>query len=104
MKEKKLLDLETLSFLHFTRTESVGLGVKKYIFSIIDTPYRLEVLSYKGDEFVAYNPGLMVILKYNFNSSKIISPKLEESSIEAILQELPEDVQKSILFNIDLFI
>lgn len=104
MREERFDDFNSLSFLKLIKSEGVGLGVKKYIYRVIGSAYRLELLTYKGDDFYSYNPELIKIIKYDFGTNSVVSPKQIEATIEDVILEMPEDNRKEALFNINLFV
>ena len=100
---KNLIDLEKLNCINMLSTESKGLGVKKAIYSIGDTPFRIEVDFWKGDDFYSYNVKKVLLTKDSVSVKANASVEDGEWFMDDVLLMLPKDIQLEIIMNLDLF-
>ena len=100
---KNLIDLEKLNCIHMIKSESKGLGVRKAIYSIGDTPFRVEVDFWKGDDFYSYNVKKVLFTKDSVSVKANAIVEDGEWFMDDVLLMLPKDVQIEIIMNLDLF-
>ena len=100
---KNLVELEKLNCIRMIRTESKGLGVKKAIYSIGNTPFRVEVDFWKGDDFYSYNVKRVLFTKDSVSVKANADIEDGEWLMDDVLLMLPKDIQLEIIMNLDLF-
>lgn len=99
----KLKDLESLSFIDVIKTKSIGLGVKKAIYSIRDTLFCIEVDYWRGDDFYSYDVKKIIVAKSSISVKVNELVEDGEWNMEDVLPMLPKDIQLEVIMNLDLF-
>jgi hypothetical protein len=100
---KNLLDLEKLDCIKILKTESKGFGLKRATYSIGDTPFKIEIEFWKGDDFYSYNVKKIMFTKDSISVKANAHIEDGEWHMDDVLLMLPKEIQLEIIMNLDLF-
>jgi hypothetical protein len=92
-----LRDLETLSSLEVDRTKSLGFGAKQRVYRIVDSSFRISLMTSKGDAGVEYETGQAEFSKMKYLDRRRISHEYVECDFEYVLRNSREEVQIELL-------